>query len=211
MQLNNVNEFVLVQSASRDRASLDIGFRSTQEKDDGFICQSCHSLKPSSGDIGEIVVQGVIEDAPFGMVMKGLGIARKEFLFSMGEDVVFRSFNIGPVKNYKGKVLDNWVSYHAKNKHPVRAGMEDAKIRYCDKCGQVFYSALGDKYLYPAPLVGVDVYGNVGASISFFMRSFLAKKIEGVVKDRKWRRVEFIDLPVLSEPKDGLGDFPIKK
>ncbi len=98
-----------------------------------------------------------------------------------------------------------------KHHYTVRAGTEHAGVRYCETCGNVFYFAMGEQYLYPAPPQNIELFGTGGVAIDFFTTPELAMKIQSVVKEKKWRRVEFTELPILDAPQDGLGDLDINK
>lgn len=112
--MSDNRKFILISSASRDRASFDIEFRNEQERGEGFMCKACRTVKPLPITLGTIIVQGVIDDAPFGVIDAGLGLARREFLYSLGDKIIERYFYTGDVINYKGKRLDNWVAYRPK-------------------------------------------------------------------------------------------------
>lgn len=201
------NGFVLVSSNSTDRASFDLSYRNQQESGGGFMCGTCRTIRPEPGPIGTVVIQGVITDAPFGVIDAGLGLARREFLFSLGEENVERYFHVAKVISYKGNNLDNWVAYRAKHHHVVRAGKENAGYKFCKACGSFFYFSQGGKYLYPAPPLGIEVFGKGGVSIDFVTTYQLANKLKKVVEINKWRRVEFTELPILDAPLDGLGEI----
>lgn len=207
VELTDNNRYILVASGSTDRASFDLDFRNRQELGYGFICKDCRTIKPDPGNIGTVIIQGVIDDAPFGVIDAGLGLARREFLFSLGDDIVERYFHLGNVVTYKGKPLDNWVAYRAKHLYVVRAGMEHVGFRRCKTCGNFFYVAMGEPYLCPAPPRSIEVFGEGGVSTAFVATHDLAMKMKEIVEKKKWRRVEFTELPIIDAPRDGLGQL----
>lgn len=162
----------------------------------GFICTCCDSIRPDAA-ISGVRVQGVLGDAPFGMVAWGIGI---DFLNCLGEEVVHRDLQIGPVENMKGRLLDNWVMFRAKHRILVRRGSASARIRRCEACGNVFYFALGTPYLVkPLPKPNVDIF--YAGSVDLVVREKLTKKI----REKKWKKIEFTPLEILDQPRDGLG------
>lgn len=208
MELTENDRYILVSSGSTDRASFDLDFRNRQELGEGFVCKVCRTIKPEPGPIGTVIVQGVIDDAPFGTVEAGLGLARREFLYSLGDETVARYFHVGKVITYKGKHLNNWVAYRARQLSVVRAGIDHAGFRLCETCGNIFYFGRGDAYLYPAPPKGIEVFGEGGVSTAFVTTYDLAVKIKETVEKMKWKRVVFTELPILDAPRDGLGEIP---
>ncbi len=198
-------KFVLVEPMSSDHAALGVEFRRRLNAGVSFMCRECLSLKPTVREIGPIVVKNVIDDAPFGLVISGLGIARKEFLYALGDEVVQKYFYTGPVANESGRQLSNWVSYHTKYDSPVRGSAEAAAYHICPQCQRLAYFALGKPYLYPAPPEGIEVFGH---SVDLIVTEDLARKLKDAAKLKSnWKRIKFTDLTVLEAPRDGLGEI----
>ncbi len=205
MIIDNGRKFVLVEPMSSDHAALGVEFRRRLNVGDSFMCGECFSLKPAAREIGPIVVKNVIDDAPFGLVISGLGIARKEFLYALGDEIVQKYFYIGPVASESGRQLSNWVSYHTKYDFPVRGATEEAGYHICPQCQRLAYFALGDPYLYPAPPEGIEVLGD---SVDLIVTENLAEKLKEAAKLKScWRRPKFTNLPILEAPRDGLGEI----
>jgi hypothetical protein len=198
------DSFVLIQSKSGEAATMDKEFEADAIRK-GIMCTACDSIRPNAS-LDTVRVQGVISDAPFGMVTWGIGIARKDFLYCLGEDTVHRDLHIGSVETMKGRLLDNWVMYRAKHRILVRRGQDSAGIRYCETCGNAFYFALGDPYLVePLPdKPDVDIFYS-GAS-ALVVRARLTQEIQ----KKKWKRVKFTPIEILDEPRDGLGIIDIE-
>lgn len=198
-------KFVLIEPTSMSHAAFGVEFERQLRNPDSFMCMECRSLKPHIREIGPAVFENVIDDAPFGLAINDLGIARTEFFYAMGTEIVDRYFYVGPVLNQKGKEWRNWVTYHTKYQFPVRRGTQEAGSHVCPKCGGLSYFALGSPYLYPAPPEGIDVLGD---SVDLIVIEELANKLRAAAKLRaSWRKIKFTDLPILDKPQDGLGEI----
>jgi hypothetical protein len=198
------DSFVLIECNSNDVASMDKEFEADLIQK-GMICPSCNRIR-SDADISHITVQGVINDSPVGMVTWGIGVARKEFLYCLGEEVVHRDLHVGPVDNMRGKRLDNWVMFRAKHRILVRSGPDHAGCRVCETCGNIYYFALGAPYLVkPLPRSDVGIF--YSGSMDLVVRGGLTRQM----REKKWRKVKFTPLEILDQPRDGLGSLAMSQ
>jgi hypothetical protein len=167
-----------------------------------WLCTGCASPKPGTKELDATVQNESMEGPPLNFVFGcDLGVARKEFLFAFGENVVRHHFYLGRLSRDDGTPFDDWVTFRGKHRIFVR-GSKHAQYRQCTLCGRRLYFALGKHYLYPQPPAGVTIFdtGNGGLVLTEDL-------VQGVTIN-KWRKLEFLKLPILDAPLDGLGDLP---
>lgn len=166
-----------------------------------WMCDSCNGVLPTSGSIDIQIKEFNYQiDKPLSLVgWCMLGVAWKPFLDLFDSALLERDFRIGRVFGQNGEIFESWSTYHALHKVIVR-GTQEARYRICAKCGRCRYSALGKRYLYPAPPDDAVLYGSDLAG--FVMREDLFKRMDF----GKWRRrIQIQRLSVPESPPDGLG------
>jgi len=166
-----------------------------------WLCTGCAFPKPGVGQIDVRIQEEEPDKTALNFVSGcGLGIARKEFLFFLGEQAVTRDLQLGRVFGPDGRLLQDWATFNGRERIIVR-GTEHAGVRRCSECGRRVYFAMSPFYLFPSPREDVSIFdsGNGGIVVS----ESLGRRIE----QHGWKKLVCTKLPVLTEPKDGLGEL----
>jgi hypothetical protein len=163
-------------------------------------CTGCGSAKPSVGAVDVDIEEKRPPDAPMTFLHGSLIIlAHRDLLDTLRSDHVQADLMLGIVRNSSGKVLPDWATVRGRRRLIVR-GSENASHRRCQVCNRHFYHALGEKYLFPTPAVDTFIFESDGCLV---VRPETVDKggLEG------WPKLDIVDLKVLPEPRDGLGDL----
>ena len=141
--------YIFISSGTMDPCFLTKELYSIADKT--WLCTGCNYPKRDVKGI-DITIQGkMIENRPLNVVMgAGIPVAKKEFLFSFGEDIIERDLYLGKIFNEDGMLMEEWVTFRGKRKLIVR-GVIEAGYRTCKKCNRNCYFAMDKKYLYPEP------------------------------------------------------------
>lgn len=165
-----------------------------------WLCPGCGN--PREQRTIELTIQEDEPDnTPLNMISGcTVGIARKDFLFCFGEDIVRQHLYLGHVFGPDGHPLENWVTFVGRHRIIVR-GSKNAGVRRCSECGRNVYFAMGELYLYPQPPAGVLIFdaGNGGLVVT--------EELVRRIKLNKWRKLDCRRLPVLDYPLDGLVEL----
>jgi hypothetical protein len=164
-------------------------------------CSGCAGIKPGTKEVDAIIQERKLDNTPLNFIFAfGLGVARRDFLFSFGEHEVQQHLYIGRIFSEDIGLLENWVTFHGKYRIFVR-GSQHTQYRQCSECGRHLYFGLGKHYLYPQPDESVTMFysGNGGLVVT-------GDLIERVTLN-KWPKLKCEQLPVLSTPLDGLLDL----
>ena len=129
-----------------------------------------------------------------------VGIANKDFLFSLGKEHVIGHLHLGGVLGPNGDLLEDWFSFVGRHRLIVR-GSEHAQARVCTVCGKNVYFAVGQRYLYPHPPLGVRIFDAGTGSL------VITKELMDCVDLQKWKHLKCIGLEVLESPRDGYLDL----
>ncbi|MBI4661415.1 MAG: hypothetical protein HY735_21540 [Verrucomicrobia bacterium] len=166
-----------------------------------WLCRGCVSPKPGTPEVDATIQELEPDNTPINIVNGcGLGIARKEFLFALGEDVIRRYLFLGRVFRQDGAELENWVTFHGKHEIIVR-GSKHVSFRKCPECGKRLYFAMGKRYLYPEPPKGIEMFDSGCGGL------VVTERLVVRITLNKWRKLACIKLPVFSAPKDGLAEL----
>jgi hypothetical protein len=165
-----------------------------------WLCAGCHKPRVQ-GAIDLSIQEDEPDNTPLNMVSGcTVGIARKEFLFSFGEDIVRQHLYLGRLFGAHGTLLEDWVTLAGRDAIIVR-GTKHVTVRRCSGCGSIVYFAMAPHYLYPQPPEGIPIFhACLGRLV---VREELARR----VTLNRWRRLDCTELPVLDAPEDGLGDL----
>lgn len=170
-----------------------------------WLCNGCCQPKPGYRALDATVVNNRPSAAALDFVMGcGIPVARKELLFSLGEDTVRRDLYLGRVFGPNQKPFEELVTFRGRYRLIVR-GDKLVGNRICDQCRRQLYSAISGSYLYPEPPLGIGMFEShlCGLVISddIFRRLDL----------KKWKETTHEELYVASAPKDGLlGLVPLE-
>lgn len=168
-----------------------------------WLCPACKSPRPGTGAIDVTVEsQSTRNRAALNLVMgSGVPVARREVLFSLGPERVFRDLYIGQVLKRNGTPVEGLVTFRGKRSLLVR-GSKNVSYRQCPECGnQLYFSMIGDRYLHGLPPRGADLFESQLWGLIF--SDEIAKGLDLT----RWERVTHEVLPVHDIPVDGLGDL----
>lgn len=201
MKLASEEYYYLLSSSSR--SALHLTREAYNKARNTWLCTGCASPKPDVRKV-DLVIEDM-ESAPENLPLNfhfgsGVGVARKDFLFSLGKEEVERELCLGQVFGPEGQLLDDWVTFMGKHRIIVR-GTKHAGARICEECGRQIYFALGRRYLYPRPPEGISIFDQGSSGL------VVTEVLVGRVKLNQWRGLSCLKLPVLTAPRDGLGEL----
>ncbi|MGH7428853.1 MAG: hypothetical protein ACREJ4_10955 [Candidatus Methylomirabilaceae bacterium] len=128
----------------------------------------------------------------------GIPVARKDFLFSFGEDLVRRDLWLGRVFGPDCRLVDDLVTFRGRCRLIVR-GHRDVGHRTCEECGrQLYFASIGGSYLYPEPPSDITLFE------SDLWGLIVPDEIFRRVDLEPWRKVTHERLRVAESPRDGL-------
>lgn len=165
-----------------------------------WCCESCYRIR-----VPDVAIDVQVEYRPE-MKINGplnfiyfLGLVWKPFLDLFDPMAVQRDLRLGRVFGPDGSLYEDWLTFRGRCEVIVR-GTKHVQYRICEKCGRVIYSAMGKRYLFPAPPCGAELFA-AGGSRLVIPESAFARLDLG-----KWRKKVYIErLPVPETPPDGLG------
>jgi hypothetical protein len=166
-----------------------------------WLCTGCAFPKPDTKVVDATIQEEKPDNTPLNMISGcGVGIVRKDFLFSFGEDFVRQHLYLGQVFAPDNRPLEGWVTFVGRHRVIVR-GSKNAGVRRCAACGRNVYFAMGQLYLYPEPPPDIAIFdaGNGGLVVS--------EALIERVNLNAWRKLDCTKLPVLGLPKDGLHEL----
>lgn len=164
-----------------------------------WLCAECGNPR-EQGMVNLAIQEDEPDNTPLNMVSGcTVGIARKDFLFSFGEELVRRHLYLGQVFSDE-RPLVGWVTFVGRHRIIVR-GSTNASVRHCSGCGRNVYFAMGQLYLYPPPPVDVSIFdaGNGGLVVT--------EELVHQLNLNAWRKLDCTKLLVQNIPKDGLLDL----
>ena len=168
-----------------------------------WLCRGCMRLKSGVRRLDLVVKETVLDDAALNTVFgTGVGIARRDFLLSLGDTTVREHLHVGKLFGSTGEPFGDWVTFHGKHPVVVR-GSKQASFRICEGCGRPTYFAMGKKYLYPRPPSGVPILDKFDGGL------VVTEEIVKRVSLNRWRKVNCVKLPVLLAPKDSLPELVV--
>ncbi|MBI4557402.1 MAG: hypothetical protein HY706_07460 [Candidatus Hydrogenedentes bacterium] len=186
--------------SSSSRSALHLTREAYDQARHTWLCAGCVLPKPDVMKV-DAMIGYMPENIPLNFVSgTGVGVARKDFLFSLGEDKVGRDLCFGRVFGPEGQLLDDWITFIGKHRIIVR-GTKHVSARICEECGRQIYFAMGRRYLYPRPPEGISIFDEGSSGL------VVREALVGRVKLNQWRGLACLKLPVLSAPRDGLGDL----
>ncbi len=165
-----------------------------------WLCTECgNPREPRSIDLA--IQEQDPDNTPLNMVSGcSVGIARKDFLLSLGEQIVRHHLHLGQVSGPDQRPIDNWLTFVGRHRIIVR-GSKNATVRRCGECGTNVYFAMGKRYLYPQPPPGISIFD------AGFGGLVVTQDVLDQTKLTTWRKLDCTKLPLLVVPKDGLGDL----
>jgi hypothetical protein len=165
-------------------------------------CPVCGRPKPGERELDATIEEDKMEKTPLSFIFGyGLGLARKDFLFGLGEDKVREDLYLGRLFSERKGLLDDWVTFNGKHRIFVR-GSEHAQHRQCTECGRHFYFAMGRQYLHPQPPAGVAIFDKGYGGL------VVTEELAGRITLNRWPKLVCEKLPVLATPLDGFPNLP---
>jgi hypothetical protein len=161
-----------------------------------WMCAECRHPRRGTESVSVVIQNPVPADAPLNYISGcGIRIARREFLASLG-DAVQRNLYLGTVTSDTGAQLQDWVTYRGRHEVIIRGDLHVA-FRNCRSCGRLLYSAMGARYLYPAPIAEAQILEPDGAGV------VLTDTLLSRVDLARWPALTVDDLVVRDPPTDG--------
>ena len=214
--MNSSHHYIHIQSLTMNAANLTKA--AYAEAKNTWLCTGCAYPKPGVERV-DVHIENRSLQGPLNLVFGcGLPLARRSFLFRLGEERVKRDLYLGDVFNADGVRLDDWVTFRGKRRLIVR-GTKDAGYRVCSECGRNVYFAMHPRYLYPQPPTDVELFEStlaglvfpeiVGVEVGIGGKPHRIRGAEVLpwpsadVEGRR-RRLLVERLQVLTKPKDGL-------
>ncbi len=196
--MKSITCYYQLASTTMDPCTMTKSFRTEARRT--WLCERCgHPLERHSFDLS--IQEDRPDNTPLNMAYGcRVGIARKEFLFAFGEDIVLQDLYLGNLYGPDGCLLKDWVTFVGHHQIIVR-GSKDAAYRRCSQCGKNIYFAMDDLYLYPQPARSVSMFDAGSGCL------VVTDKLIGRVKLNKWQKLECKKLPVLNTPKDGFVEL----
>lgn len=108
--------------------------------------------------------------------------------------------SLGHLLSRHGKPIAGFVTFLGRQ--PIRLrGSVDSEYKVCDTCGRGLYGAADPRYILAADLKDQPIYEDYPCGL------LLMDEIKNRIDRRKLKGVWAIDIPVLDEPRDGLGEL----
>jgi hypothetical protein len=193
------------QLSSKSRSAFHLTREAYDQARNTWLCVGCASPKPDVREVDLVLedIEEVPENLPLSFHFgSGVGVARRDFLLSLGEEEVGRDLCLGCVLGPEGQLFNDWVTFIGKHRIIVR-GTKHAGARICEECGRQIYFAMGRRYLYPRPPEGVSIFDKGSSGL------VVTEALVGRVKLDRWRGLSCLKLPVLGAPLDGLGELAV--
>lgn len=167
-----------------------------------WLCTACKCPRPGTQAVDVWLQEERIEGVLNGVFGAGVGVARRDFLARIGDELVARELHLGRALGPDGRALRDWVSFRGRHVLIIRAS-KHVSGGPCEACGRIGYFAMGKRYLYPSPVEGVelfesDLWGLVLPEHVFERSGIGALKRQHLIVQR---------LRVLPFPKDSLGNL----
>jgi hypothetical protein len=162
------------------------------------VCPDCGAPKPGTAAVDATLQSRPSDECPINFVFGfGLGVARRDFLQSLGGEVVDNCLYIGRVFRQGTGPIADWVTFHGKHRIIVR-GSKHAGVRRCSECAEPVYFSLGKQYLCPRPGENIEMFYRVPGGL--VITEALVQRIQA----NRWRELIIRKLPVLDTPRDGI-------
>lgn len=167
-----------------------------------WLCPGCKQPKPGVREVDVRIENRNIDVSPLNGVMGcWIPVARRDFLFSFGEDLVKRDLFLGRVFGPDQKQMEELVTFRGKCSLIVR-GHKHVSHRVCDECGrQVYFAMIGGRYLFPEPPTDIAIFES--DLLGLIVPDDLFRRVDL----RRWRKITHEELPVAEWPLDGLQDL----
>jgi hypothetical protein len=166
-----------------------------------WLCNGCAFPKPDTEVVDATIQEEKPDNTPLNMISGcGVGIARKDFLFAFGEELARQHLYLGQVFDPSGSPMEDWITFVGHHKIIIR-GSKNVTVRCCSECGRNVYFGMGQFHLYPQPSYGVSIF-DAGNGILVISKDLVRR-----INLNKWRKLDYMELPVLETPKDGLAEL----
>jgi len=193
--------YYLLSSTTKDPCSPDKPFYGEARRT--WLCTGCAAPKPDAKEIDATIQNESLENTGLnGISGCGIGVAHKDLLFALGEDVVRECLYIGRLFSKSGRLMKNWITFNGKQKILVR-GSKMVSYRKCSDCGRYAYFSMDPHYLYPQPPTGFSIFDMVNGGL--VVTEDLAQKIT----INRWRKFSCDKLAVLDKPLDGIEELTL--
>jgi hypothetical protein len=166
-----------------------------------WLCPGCAAPKPGTAAVDVHIQEKAPSEKPLSFANGcGVPLANREFLLSLGTDVVQRDLYLGKVFGPRGNVLDDWVTFRGRRRVIVR-GSKNVSHRQCNVCARHVYFAMGSRYLFPPP--GSDASIHESDLFGLVVTPELAAR----VTVNRWPKLGVEELKVVEKPKDALPEL----
>lgn len=93
-----------------------------------WSCPGCATPKPGTKEVDITIQETRPDNTPLNAINRcGIGIAQKEFLFKLGEEIVREHLYLGRVFTEEGSLLEQWVTFHGK--HRIQAFRRKMRLK----------------------------------------------------------------------------------
>ena len=187
-----------IYSHSLDILSMAIAAGELAEN--SWLCKECRYPKRNVGVVDVTLQESANADETVTAVAAfGVPVIKRLFLDTLGNTLLHELF-IGRVfVEDKGEDTD-WATVRCKDRLIVR-GESHVAWRVCPECNRNIYFAMGDRYLYPGPSLGCDIFESDLCGL------ILSEKVYSGINFEKWPELVVEQLPVLDTPRDGLPEL----
>jgi hypothetical protein len=160
-----------------------------------WLCPGCSSVKSGFGAI-DVHLQAIPKHSALNFVWgMSIGIIRTDFLEVLGEEHVSRNLKLGRVLDAFGREISGFVTFRGRFRLVIR-GDKRSHYRRCEVCGRHGYSPMGKWYLLSGFPDDSSIYESQLHGL------IVNQEIAERVKQKKWRDLAIVKLPILDSPID---------
>ena len=169
-----------------------------------WLCPGCRSAKSGLGAI-DVYLQAMPKKIVLNFVWgMSIGIIRRDFIEVLGEEDVAKNLMLGRVLDPFGREISDFATFRGRFRVVIR-GDQRSRYRQCDICGRHIYSPMGKSYILSGIPAGFSIYESGLSDL------IVNEEIVERVRQRKWRELAILKLPVLDAPRDDKPMFNIER
>lgn len=171
-----------------------------------WLCKDCGEPRPGPYGVDVQIQEDMPPDDVLSFVFGcGVPVARKDFIWRLGEDLIAKDLLIGRVLGPHGRQFGDLVTFRGRCRVLVR-GVKSVTYRVCPSCGsQLYFSMAGERYLYPEPPQDIAIWQSNLWGLILPEELCQGRGMEGHVGIQH----EVLSVPV--NPKDGLSIPPPRR
>jgi hypothetical protein len=161
-----------------------------------WFCPGCGKPDPGA-QVPAITLRSRPKDLALNFIAQAwVGVMRCDFFNLLVEERVIGDLIITPVRMSNETEIENFVAFRPKASLVIR-GESHSSHRRCDLCDRHIYHPLGKHYVLNPNRPDLTLFGNQFGGL------VVPGRIATLVKNREWKHVHIIQLPVLDAPTDG--------